>query len=66
MKNLIVRREGKICHLMIKKGKEKYEELLLSCILQSKDEDFVNISSNTQEDMFREKLIISISYRVIV
>ena len=49
-----------------KKGKEKYEELLLSCILQSKDEDFVNISSNTQKDMFREKLIISISYRVIV
>ena len=35
LKNLIIRREGKICHFMIKKGKEKYEELLLSCILYS-------------------------------
>ena len=27
--------EGKVCHFMMKKGKEKYEELPLSSILYS-------------------------------
>ena len=35
LKIIIIRREGKICHFMIKKSEEKYEELPLNSTLYS-------------------------------